>query len=166
MVHLHMYIRVTLPTRTWILIWHRGTGSYVDRTDWLRHHDNGLLENEIEVAWQTKSARLRVGSDVSICAMEIEWHDRWGQQGCMLDQKCLYAPIRNYESLWTKLRWHGRRGLYDCVLGRTSLYAPWRLSGMIDKVSTVACWIKCVYMHKSKNMNLSKRKIGWHDRKG
>ena len=39
------------------------------------------------------------------------------------------------------------------MLGRTCLYAPWRLGGMIDKVSTVACWIGCVYMHHFGNMN-------------
>ena len=38
-------------------------------------------------------------------------------------------------------------------MGRTCLYAPWRLGGMTDEVSTVACWIGCVYMHQSGNMN-------------
>ena len=39
------------------------------------------------------------------------------------------------------------------MLGRTCLYAPWRLGGMTDEVSTVACWIGYVYMHQSRNMN-------------
>ena len=42
---------------------------------------------------------MRVGSDVSICAIEIEWHDRQGQHGCVLDQMCQNAPIRKYELL-------------------------------------------------------------------
>ena len=31
---------------------------------------------------------MRVGSVVSICAIEIEWHDRRGQRGCVLDRMC------------------------------------------------------------------------------
>ena len=68
-----------------------------------------------------RSVRLRVGSNLSICVMEIGWHDRRGQHGCML--------------------------------GRTCLYAPWRLGGMTDEVSTVACWIGCVNMHQYENTN-------------
>ena len=49
--------------------------------------------------------------------------------------------------------WHDRRGQQGCVLGQMCLYAPWRLSGMINEVSTVAYWIGCVDMHQSKNMN-------------
>ena len=68
-----------------------------------------------------RSARLRVGSDVSICTMEIGWHDRRGQHGCVLDRMYLYVPIWKSELL--------------------------RMGGMIDEVSTVACWVGCVYMH-------------------
>ena len=53
----------------------------------------GIVENEIEVAGQTSSTRLRVRSNVFICAMEIAWHDRRGQHGGMLDQMCQYALI-------------------------------------------------------------------------
>ena len=48
----------------------------------------------IWVAWQ-----MLVGSYVSICATENEWHDRRDQHGCMLDQMCRYAPIQKYELL-------------------------------------------------------------------
>ena len=68
-----------------------------------------------------RSGWLRVGSDVSICTIDIGWHDRRGQHGCVLDRICLYALIRKCELL--------------------------RLGGMTDEVSTVACWIGRVYMH-------------------
>ena len=59
-----------------------------------------------------RSARTLVGSDVSICAIEIKWHDRRGQHGCVLDRMCRYALIQKYEL---------------------------RLSRMIDEVNTVTC---------------------------
>ena len=40
-----------------------------------------------------------VGSDVSICAIEVEWHDRRGQHGCVLDRMCQNAPIQKYKLL-------------------------------------------------------------------
>ena len=46
---------------------------------------------------------MRVGANVSRCAMEIEWHDRRGQHGGVLDQICQYAPIRKYKLLRNKL---------------------------------------------------------------
>ena len=49
--------------------------------------------------------------------------------------------------------WHDRRSQHKRVLGQMCLYAPQRLSGIIDEVSTVACWIGCVDMHQSENMN-------------
>ena len=52
---------------------------------------------------QTRSAQFRVGSDVPICTIEIRWHDRRGQHGCVLDRMCLYAPIRKYELLRNRL---------------------------------------------------------------
>ena len=39
------------------------------------------------------------------------------------------------------------------MLGRTCLYALWRLGGITDEVNMVTCWIRCVYMHQSINMN-------------
>ena len=42
---------------------------------------------------------MRVGSNVSICAIKVEWHDRQGQHGCVLDRMCRYAPIQKYEML-------------------------------------------------------------------
>ena len=42
---------------------------------------------------------MRVGLDVPICAIEIEWHDRRGQHNCVLDRMCRYAPIQKYELL-------------------------------------------------------------------
>ena len=94
-----------------------------------------------------RSVQLRVGSDVSICVMEIGWHDKQGQHGCVLDQMCLYEPIQICELLRMKLRWQDRRVQYGCVLGRTCLYAPWILGGMTDEVSKVACWIGCVNIY-------------------
>ena len=95
-------------------------------------HQSGNVNCWDWVAWQTRSARLRVGSDVSICTIGIGsdvsictigigWHNRLSQHGCVLDQMCLYAPIQKCELL--------------------------RLGGMTDEVSIVACWVGCVYMH-------------------
>ena len=50
-----------------------------------------------------RSAQTCVGSNVAICTLEVEWHDRRGQYGCVLDRMCLYAPIRKYELLRNKL---------------------------------------------------------------
>ena len=36
---------------------------------------------------------------MSMYAIEIEWHDRQGQHGCVLDRMCQNAPIRKYELL-------------------------------------------------------------------
>ena len=145
LVHLHKHTHEILPMRAWIAIWRRSAESYANWIDWLQLHDNGLPEIGWHdkrgqhncvldrmclyapiwkcelVAWQTRSARLRVRSDVSICTIEIGWHDRRGQHGCMLDQMCLYTPIRKCELL--------------------------KLGGMTDEVSTVACWVEHVYMH-------------------
>ena len=41
--------------------------------------------------------------DVSICTIEIGWHDKRGQHGYMLGQMCLYAPIRKFELLINRL---------------------------------------------------------------
>ena len=49
------------------------------------------------------SAQLCVESDVSICAIEIRWHDRRGQHGDMLDQMCQYTPMRKYKLLRNRL---------------------------------------------------------------
>ena len=64
------------------------------------------------------------GSDMSICAMEIGWHDKRGQHGCVLDRMCLYAPIRKYKLL------------------------RMRLGDMTDAVNTVACWVRRVYIRR------------------
>ena len=40
---------------------------------------------------------------MSICTIEIGWHDRQGQHGCVLDRVYLYAPIQKYEMLRNKL---------------------------------------------------------------
>ena len=42
---------------------------------------------------------MRVGTNMSICAIEIEWHDRRGQHGYVLDRMCQYTPIQKYELL-------------------------------------------------------------------
>ena len=106
LVHCHKHAHETLPMRAWNG-WFVATPCWWVARDW--------------VAWQMRSARLRVGSDVSICTMEIGWHDRRDQHGCVLDRMYLYVPIWKSELL--------------------------RMGGMIDEVSTVACWVGCVYMH-------------------
>ena len=58
------------------------------------------------------------------------------------------------------MRWHDKWGQHDCMLGRTCLYAPWRLSDMTDEINMVACWIICVYMHQSRNMNCWEWNLG------
>ena len=52
--------------------------------------------------------------------------------------------------------WHDRRGRHRRVLSQMCLYWPLRLSGMTDEISTVACWIGCVKMHRSGNLNSGK----------
>ena len=124
LVYLHKHKYVTLPMRAWVAMWCQGTGLYANWNDWLQHHDVGFPEIGWHdrrgqhscllgwmcvyapycwVAWQKRSARLRVGSDVSICTIEIGWHDRRGQHSCLLNRMCLYAPIRNYELLRNRL---------------------------------------------------------------
>ena len=66
---------------------------------------------------------------VYICAMEIEWHDKRDQHGCLLDRMCLYAPIQNMN------------------------YREGKLGGMTDEVWTMLCWIRCVNMHQYENIN-------------
>ena len=70
-----------------------------------------------------RSAWLHVGSDVSMRAMEIRWHDRRGQHGCILDRMCLYAPIQNMNLSKRKIVWHDRRGQHGGVLDRMCQYA-------------------------------------------
>ena len=55
--------------------------------------------------------------------------------------------------------WHDRRGHHRRVFGQMCLYAPQRLSGMTDEVNTVTCWIECVDMHQSGNMNCCENRL-------
>ena len=96
LVHLHKHTHGTLPRRAW--------NDWFVATPW-------WWVASVWVAWQTRSARTRVGSDVSICTIEIEWHDRRGQHGCLLDR--IYAPIQKYDLLrkqagnvWTVELWN------------------------------------------------------------
>ena len=98
LLRLHKHTLVTLPMRAWIVIWCRGTGLYANCIDWLQHHNVGLLEIGWHDKWgqydcvldrtylyapccwiagKTRSAQLRVSSDVSICTMSL---------GCMTDE--------------------------------------------------------------------------------
>ena len=84
LVHSHKHTHGTLPRRAW------SDCSVATPWWWVA---------SVWVAWQTRSARTRVGSNVSICTIEIEWHDRRGQHGCVLDQMCQNAPTQKYKLL-------------------------------------------------------------------
>ena len=123
------------------------------------------------IAWQTMSARLHIGSDVSICTMLL---------GCMIDEVSTVECWVRRVYMHHVGRLYDRRGQHRWVLGRTCLYAPWlwvawhirltRLSVgsnvslcttlvccMTDEVSMVGCWVGRVYMHHV---------VGLHDRRG
>ena len=56
--------------------------------------------------------------------------------------RCIYMhQSRNFKKnlLRIKLRWHDKQVQHGGVSGQTCLYAPWRLGGLTDEVSTVAC---------------------------